>query len=48
MKVGDFGLVTAHSSEHNMDIPLAGECLLNTLYLFQSERRDISGRFGEI
>lgn len=27
VKVGDFGLVTAHTSEHNMDTPIKGKPL---------------------
>ena len=30
VKVGDFGLVTAHTSENNMDTPLKGTLLIST------------------
>ena len=35
VKVGDFGLVTAHSSENNMDISLEGKFLFSFFFLYK-------------
>ena len=36
VKVGDFGLVTAHTSENNMDTPIKGTYIMHPLSLKMS------------